>query len=108
MSADRVMIVFSCLHTFMFPRPAPRMGEQLWCPTCNKAVHAMEAPHDYSAACVSCGDRKEFGNAALTADVWAVKHSLRRAGHRVVVYDGLAVMGEHFNPPIPMSTAPPF
>jgi hypothetical protein len=109
MRADRELVILSCLHSFYYVRPAPKSGDRVYCPRCNEEATAAATPHDFSVNCRDCPWKRFYGRAAVTADTAAVKHSLRRPGHRVEVLDGDVVVESHWVRPLPASAdLPPF
>jgi hypothetical protein len=99
---QRYTIVLSCLHTLTFDDPAPKMGETLWCARCRDYKPAAIAPPNYRLTCDhGCKGKQlkhEFGAAIVSAEASAVKHSLRRTGHRVTLANGDNVLQVFFHP----------
>lgn len=94
-------IILSCLHTLTFGDPAPKMGEELWCRRCQAVKPAAIAPPNYTLTCDhGCAGKRlrhEFGTALITAETRAVEHSMKRAGHRVTLANGLNHVREFFS-----------
>lgn len=84
---DGVIVVFSCLHTRVFTVSPPPSGQVVFCPQCEAYREVLRAPHDYSVKCESCTFSRHLGNALMSAETFASNHSLRKAGHRVVLSD---------------------
>lgn len=99
---QRYTIILSCLHTLLFDDPAPKMGDELWCPKCADIKRAAVAPPNYTLTCDhGCKGTKlkgEFGSALIAAETTAVKHSLKRTGHRVTLANGDNVVREFYHP----------
>jgi hypothetical protein len=104
-----VMVILSCLHTRSYPMPAPVAGERVYCVQCGGYKDVAEAPHNYVVRCRDCLYGKVAGNARITAETSAVRHSLRRPGHHVALYDGQKAVGEYHHDPLPADAdIPPF
>lgn len=95
-------IILSCLHTVIFEDPSPKMGDELWCIRCYDYKRAAVAPPNYVLTCDhGCKGTKlkrEHGAALIGAETTAVKHSLRRTGHRVTLANGDNVIQEFYHP----------
>src|SRR4051812_21430059 len=105
----KVMVILACLHMRMYPVPAPQTGERVYCFECGRYMDVAEAPHNYTVTCESCAYGRECGNALITAETAAVKHSLRRPGHRVTLLDGLTTVHVYRHEPLPAHVdLPPF
>lgn len=96
------VIVLSCLHTLIYTDPAPKMGETLWCPRCRDYRPCAVAPPNYilhcDHGCKGTQLRREYGSAIVTAETRAVKHALRRTGHRVTLSNGDMFIREFYHP----------
>lgn len=108
MKTHRTLVVLSCLHTAVFDAPAPAVGERVYCFRCGAYRDAMEAPPDYSVRCESCQYGKHCGNALITAETAATKHSLARPGHRVQLRNGTQTVTVYEHAPLPANIEPPF
>lgn len=74
MRAEPILLQCGCWKEFS--RPVPEVGELLNCRThgAAKVIHSV----NYKIHCVGCRFRRYVGNAPLTAEVRAVKHSLTK------------------------------
>jgi hypothetical protein len=76
---------------------------------CGGYRDAVQAPPDYSVECENCGYHRACGNAMITAETAAVKHTLRRPGHQVRMLDGATVVRTYHHEPMPTTVdLPPF
>jgi hypothetical protein len=106
-----VLVVLSCLHTVSFINAyAPRAGELVLCMKCGTYQEAVQTPHDYVVKCLSCHrlHDKTYGNAYLTAETAAVKHSLRYTGHEVQLWDGGVLHATYHHLVLAVTDVPPF
>ena len=86
------LIQFSCKHTRVFPNPAPRLGDTLWCPKCRAEVTVEHAPDEWRIRCVDCIYARAYGAAKINAEIAASKHRMRKTGHTVRLYNGNKLM----------------
>jgi hypothetical protein len=101
------LIEFDCHHTRVFPNPAPKMGDQLWCPKCNKVATVISAPDEWRTRCVNCTYNRSHGAAKLNAEIAAAKHRMRHPEHVVRIYNGNVItqtFGNRNQIVIPMSS----
>lgn len=108
---ETVFIVMSCLHTALFVKPSPRVGEYAFCYKCNAYKRAVIRPNAYRLECRDCTKLrdKDFGGRTLMAELAADKHARRFRGHRVLIYNGSDLHDERMHLPEPtLLDAPPY
>jgi len=91
------LVTFDCLHTVYFKKPAPKIGDELWCLKCQKYVHVIEAPDEWKIRCMNCMYSRKFGAAKTNAEISAGKHRRNRPGHKVKIFNGnklIRIFGE--------------
>jgi len=101
------VIEFDCHHSRTFPDPAPKVGEMLWCPRCNKDVRVIVAPKEWRIRCSGCIYSRPFGAAQINAEIAAAKHRLRNPDHVVRIYNGSSLVktfGKSYQTVIKMSS----
>lgn len=82
------IIEFDCRHTRVFPDPAPKVGDTLWCLRCNKDVRVVRGTNEYRIRCQNCIYSRPFGTARLNAEIAAAKHRMSHTEHVVHLYNG--------------------
>lgn len=75
-----------CRHTQEF-RPAPEIGDEVYCRRCHGYRHVLALQSDYRARCRDCNYSRPFGRAMFAADGAARRHGDKK-GHTVDRYDG--------------------
>lgn len=68
------------------------LGDLIYCRTHNDTVAVHQVQPEYSIFCVSCPFTRYYGQAKMTAEVYASKHSIARH-HAVRIYYGSEVIG---------------
>lgn len=82
------VIEFECHHTRVFQQPAPKVGDILWCPKCNRDVGVIRGVSEWRIRCQNCIYSRPFGSAKLNAEISAAKHRMRNPAHVVRIYNG--------------------
>lgn len=102
------IITFACHHVRIFPEPAPKVGEILWCVKCNSDVRVKSAPAEFRIRCRDCMYAPAgYGTAQVNAEIAAAKHRMRKPGHVIDIVNGREVVrtfGERDQTVIPMSS----
>lgn len=80
-------VMLTCLHTFTYEPPIPRMGDEIYCRRCWKVCRVKTVQASYQVRCQHPGCRysRNFGLARVTAGVKAAAHVQSHPGHIVVV-----------------------
>lgn len=87
MSQTRV-VTFECLHTAIFEKPWPHVGDELICARCRTGTRVFELAPEYAVTCTSCRYGRTFGvDGKIRAGQSAMKHANAR-GHVVHMYFG--------------------
>lgn len=110
-SRETAVIIMSCLHTAVFIKPTPRVGEYAFCYKCDAYKRAVIRPNAYRLECRDCTKLREtdYGSAKLRCEIAADKHARKSPGHRVVVFNGDVLVSERMHTAEPsLLDAPPF
>lgn len=105
------MVVLSCLHTLQFDAPMPKIGEHVFCPSCNAYRRSVIPPDSYRIECRDCTrpPRSDYGTARIRAELDADKHARKLPGHRTLVYNGGELVSERMHgAPASLLDAPPY
>lgn len=108
---ETAIVVMSCLHTAVFVKPTPRIGEYAFCYKCDAYKKAVIRPNAYRLECRDCTKLRQtdYGSAKLRCEIAADRHARKMRGHRVVVYNGDEFVSEQMHTPDPtLEDAPPF
>lgn len=82
------VVTYACLHTAIFTKPWPHVGDELICAKCRKSTTVFELAAEWAVACTSCRFGRTFGSdGKIRADQSASKHADARA-HVVDLYFG--------------------
>lgn len=102
------LITFTCKHVRVFPEPAPKLGDVLWCLKCNADVRVESAPPEWRIRCEDCMySPPGFGTGQINAEIAAAKHRMRKPGHVVRIINGrelVRTFGDRDQTVIPMSS----
>jgi hypothetical protein len=105
------LVVLSCLHTILFEKPAPRIGEYVLCVRCDAYKRAVVPPDSYRVTCRDCtrAPARSYGSAKLRAEIDADKHARKLPGHRVIVLNGERHVSERMHEaPASLLDTPPY
>jgi hypothetical protein len=87
MTQTRV-VTYECLHTAIFAKPWPHVGDELMCARCRAETRVFELAPEYAVSCGSCRFGRTFGvDGKIRAGQSAAKHANAR-GHVVRMYFG--------------------
>lgn len=104
----RHMVSLTCLHTAVYPPPAPQQGETVLCVKCDAYRQVVTETHNYRWHCDTCSAGKHYGSGFVTMETRASSHAVRKIGHHVTLYDGKERLREIYHEPIPLEDAIPF
>lgn len=99
----------SCEHYLFFTSPIPVVGETLYCHHCREAKDITKVLDEYRIRCTKCRYGRTFGQAEMSAQVFAAKHALTRH-HTVNVFLGTKVLRsvDVDTPQLELTEEPPF
>lgn len=86
------IVEFECHHTRVFPDPAPKMGELLWCLRCAREVKVIRGSLEWRVRCMNCIYSRPFGAAKVNAEIAAAKHRMSHTDHVVGLYNGITLV----------------
>lgn len=82
------VVTFECLHTAIFQKPWPHVGDEIMCARCRAATRVFELAPEYAVTCTSCRYGRTFGaDGKIRAGQSAAKHANART-HVVHMYFG--------------------
>ena len=82
------VVTFACLHSAIFEKPWPNVGDELICARCRATTTVFQLAPEYAVTCSNCRFGRTFGaDGKIRAGQSAAKHANAR-GHVVHMYFG--------------------
>lgn len=86
------LVAMACGYQNEFARPAPKLGEVIWCPRCRKYESVVQAPAAYSSSCQRCSYRRVYRLDLEAARTQANQHLIARPTHAVTIRNGSVIV----------------
>lgn len=82
------VVTYECLHTAIFEKPWPSVGDEIICARCRAGTRVWQLAPEYAVVCRSCRFGRTFGaDGKIRAGQSAAKHANAR-GHVLDLYFG--------------------